>query len=430
MTRRKAILQGSFWAVAQTVLRVSIGLVSVPLTLGYLGAERYGLWMTALSLNAFLTFLDAGLVPTLMNRMAEAHAHGDREAFRKLASAGIAVGAALFGLGAVLAGVALLLPWRALLHIHDPLAVREAPALVAVLVLSYSAGAALAGVEGILAARLQVVRPRVYGFAAALLSFGLLLAGIRLRAGLPVLALLTATTTVLYRLPLLAGLLLREPLLLRPRWFELKAILRALLPVGGLYVGIQVSAVVTSSLPNLLLAREVSLAGVASFSVAMRVVGIPLSVVSAMVPVVWPAFTLAWARGERSWLRRRLWLVTQATVLLLGLFTVAIAFAGPPLIQWWTHGKAQASPPLLIALGAWMVLQALVHWLSTFLHSITDFRFEIFCFAGAALLTLGLALPLTHARGPVGLAVAMALALLLGSVAPMALRVRRKLSVS
>ncbi len=430
MTRRKALLQGSFWAVAQTVLRVGIGLVSVPLTIGYLGTERYGLWMTALSLNAFLTFLDIGLTPTLMNRMAEAHAQGDGEAFRRLAAAGMGVGAAIFATCAAVAGAALFLPWQSLLHIHDPLAIREAPRLVAVLVLAYAAGTALAGVEGVFAARLQVVKPRVYSFAAALCAFGLLLVGVRLRAGLPLLALLTSTTTALYRLPLLAELWLREPLLLRPRWFELKPILQALLPVSALYVGIQASSVVMSSLPNVVLAREVSLAQVASFSVAMRVVGIPLSLVTAMVPVAWPAFTVAWARGETGWLRRRLWLAAQGTIALLSLFVLVMAFIGPGLVRWWTHGKADVPPALLVALGGWMIAQALVHWLSTFLHSITDFRFEIFCFAASALLTLALAIPLTRARGPVGLALAMALALTAGSLVPMALRTRRKLSVS
>ena len=430
MTRRKAILQGSFWAVAQTALRVSVGLLSVPLTIGYLGSERYGLWMTALSLNAVLTFLDIGLTPTLMNRMAEAHARGDGDGFRRLAAAGIGIGAALFGACAVAACVALFLPWQPLLHIHDPLAVREAPRLVAVLVLAYGAGAALAGVEGVFAARLQIVKPRVYAFAAALGSFGLLLIGVRLRVGLPLLALLTSATTALYRLPLLAELSLREAGLLRPRWLELKAILGELLPVSTLYLGIQIASVVMSSLPNVVLAREVSLAEVASFSVAMRVVAVPLSVVTAMVPVVWPAFTVAWARGELSWLRRRLSLACWATCGVLSFFVVFIGFAGPALVRWWTHGKAEAGPPLLVALGAWMVAQALVHWLSTFLHSITDFRFELFCFAAAALLTLALAVPLTHAHGPVGLALAMAFALAAGSLVPMALRTRRKLSVS
>src|SRR5512133_170880 len=42
-------------------------LVSVPLTLTYLGAERYGMWMTISSLVAVLNFADLGMGNGLMN---------------------------------------------------------------------------------------------------------------------------------------------------------------------------------------------------------------------------------------------------------------------------------------------------------------------------------------------------------------------------
>ena len=38
------------------------GLISVPLTVHYLGTERYGLWMTISSTIAFLTFADLGFL--------------------------------------------------------------------------------------------------------------------------------------------------------------------------------------------------------------------------------------------------------------------------------------------------------------------------------------------------------------------------------
>jgi O-antigen/teichoic acid export membrane protein len=360
--------------------------------------------------------------------MTEAHGRGDREGFRSLSAAGAGIGVILFVCGALFSLSALALPWDGFLHIHDAQAAREAPALVAVLLLIGATGVAMSSIESIFAARLEVVKPRICATAASVVSFGLLLLGVRLRVSLPLLAALMAAPPALYRTPMLIELLRKEPALLRPSWADLRPALATLVPVSLLYLGIQASNVVMSSLPSVVIARELSLEHVAVWSVAARAVGVPLSLVSAMVPIVWPAFTLAWTRGERTWLRSRLALALKGTAAALVGFVIFLGVAGPRLILWWTHGKAVVAPSVLLALGCWLLVQASVHWLSTFLHAITDFRFELFCFVGSAALTALLAFAVTRPFGLPGLALSIAAALALGSLVPMALRVRRKLS--
>src|ERR1035438_2273421 len=54
-----------------------MALVSVPLTLGYLGKERYGLWMTISSIVAMLSFADFGMGNGLLNAVAVANGKND-----------------------------------------------------------------------------------------------------------------------------------------------------------------------------------------------------------------------------------------------------------------------------------------------------------------------------------------------------------------
>lgn len=61
-------------------------LISVPLTIGYLGAERYGLWMTISSVIAMIGFLDFGLGNGLLNAVSEANGRDDREAAHRYVS--------------------------------------------------------------------------------------------------------------------------------------------------------------------------------------------------------------------------------------------------------------------------------------------------------------------------------------------------------
>src|SRR5687768_8312192 len=69
--QRRAMLASGAAAVAK-VVRVLTIFASVPLAIGYLGAERYGLWLTISSVAAFLTFADLGLGNGLLNAVSEA----------------------------------------------------------------------------------------------------------------------------------------------------------------------------------------------------------------------------------------------------------------------------------------------------------------------------------------------------------------------
>ena len=61
------------------VLTLLMGFVSVPLTVDYLGAERYGVWLTISSLLLWVALTDFGLAGNaLVNVLSEAVGHDDR----------------------------------------------------------------------------------------------------------------------------------------------------------------------------------------------------------------------------------------------------------------------------------------------------------------------------------------------------------------
>ena len=60
-----------------------VTLVTVPLTLGYLGGERYGMWMTISSVIQMIAFTDLGVGAGLIGAVSEANARGDRARVRE-----------------------------------------------------------------------------------------------------------------------------------------------------------------------------------------------------------------------------------------------------------------------------------------------------------------------------------------------------------
>src|SRR5579871_566674 len=75
---RRAALTGAA-SIIQRGLTIVISLVSVPLTIHYLGPERYGVWLTISSILVWLALTDFGLAGTaLINVISEAHGRDDK----------------------------------------------------------------------------------------------------------------------------------------------------------------------------------------------------------------------------------------------------------------------------------------------------------------------------------------------------------------
>src|SRR5467141_1723142 len=86
--RYQRIIHSTVAATAARGLNLFVGFISVPLAVGYLGRERYGVWITISSLLAFLSFTDFGLGSSLLNALAAAYGRDDRrEAQRYVSSA-------------------------------------------------------------------------------------------------------------------------------------------------------------------------------------------------------------------------------------------------------------------------------------------------------------------------------------------------------
>ena len=65
--------------VIARVLSSVVTLISLPLAVRYLGAERFGVWATITSTVVFLNLLDFGVASTLTNHIARSFALGGKE---------------------------------------------------------------------------------------------------------------------------------------------------------------------------------------------------------------------------------------------------------------------------------------------------------------------------------------------------------------
>ncbi len=122
---RRAALT-SFVMIAGRVVNILTGLLTVPITLNYLGEDLFGIWMVVTNVLGFLSFSDFGIGIGLRNTLIECAGKDDIESPKKLIGNALII---LCGLAILIASVVFFifpaLSWGELIKCKDPTSVPE-----------------------------------------------------------------------------------------------------------------------------------------------------------------------------------------------------------------------------------------------------------------------------------------------------------------
>lgn len=377
--RNRAIALTALASAFARGVSILTALVSVPLTLHYLGTERYGMWMTLSAFTALLSFTDFGIGNSVLTALARRSGADDLHGLRVQVSSayGAMTGIAL----AMLALLALAYPfvdWAALFNARGSLARAEAgpaaAAFLAILALSTPLG---------LIARVQLglqqgFRGNLWQSAASVITLVVLLAAIRAEASLPWLVLALAGT------PQLVSLIntvhyfgwVRPDLRPSFRLFDTHA-MRGLSVNGGMFLVLQVCAALMFQINALIIAQLLGAEAVATYAVPERMFAIVGMVLGFVLGPLWPAYGEAVARGDIAWvrivLRRSLVLGVGACAVMSG----AMVLAGPQLLHWWVGDAIQVPIALLLGFAVWKVIEAAGNAIAMFLNGINALRIQV-----------------------------------------------------
>lgn len=359
---RRARLTALMNVISQ-IVQVATGLISVPLALSYVGAERFGIWMTLSTALTFITFSDLGVGIGLQDRMTRFLGAEDyvraRSAF---------VGALFFvtGLFFVLMGASeVLVPKFDLVEVFSlksQESINEiyptAKMVIFVLGLGLVSGivqrAFNAMQEGFWVAVIQVV--------ARVLSLVLLFVVVDLKMGLPALVFvvggLTSVGLLIFGLPIL---------FVRNEWLalDIKAlrnvidveILKDVLKVGSLGLGAAVAIYFVNNSIPVLMARQYGAEGVADYAVLLKLVSVPGLLLTYILLPLWPAITEAKVKNENGWIKTAYKKSILFTALLSVVSVVVLMIFGRDIIFSWTGDKnVVPSGGLILACAVFMVI--------------------------------------------------------------------------
>lgn len=417
----------AFTAVASGTARavgIATTLVSVPLTVRYLGTEQFGLWATITSFTALLGFADLGLSNGLVNGISEAHARDDQESARQYVSSAFFI---LVAIGAVLlAAFGLtyhLVPWARLFNVDTPSAVASAGPALAVFVLITVVGLPFGVVARIQSGYQEGFANSGWQGLGSVLSLVGLVVAVALQAGLPWLVLAVGLG------PLMASLLNGVSLIRRRPWLS-PSLRSATLPaarrivrLGLMFFIVQIGTVVGFQTDNVIVARIMGAQKVAQYAIPMKLFMLAPMVLGLGLMPLWPAYREALVRRDLAWVRRVLARsigIAAAWGLLSSLLLVRY---GASLIQSWAGHDIAPTPALLLALGAWSTLVCLGSAMAMFMNAMNLLVVQALCVSAMVVLNLALSIVLTRSIGLPGPAWGSALSSIVTLIIPYAVYV-------
>ena len=358
-SRLERIFRGSTTALLGRVLSIVINLISLPLTVRYLGKLEYGIWVTVSTSVTMLAVLDLGIASTLTNSISKAFAADDEAMARRyFATALWMTTGVVLALALIAAAVFPLIDWASVFHLAEgsPLATATRWSVglcVGFFLLNLPltlANRVLSGYQENHIANKFAMLNSVLGLIAIVLT-------VCVHGGLVALTLAYCAATLLGTLLMNAWLsfLHRPGIKPAPSAVDWR-IGRELFGQGSLFFVLQLAGLAVFNTDNLIIAHFLGPQEVTPYSVAWRLCGYASMFQSLLNPTVWPAYSEAYFRGDLDWIRRQYSRIMRGSVLFVGAAAIVIGFTGRFVIRIWAGQAAVPGRLLLWCMCVWVVI--------------------------------------------------------------------------
>jgi O-antigen/teichoic acid export membrane protein len=380
--RARARHRRAAYAAAAAMLNraISLGatLLTIRVTLAYLGTERFGLWMTISTLQLFLAFADLGIGNGVLNAIAEATGRDDQLAIRRY----IGTGFVLLGLVSMLMLAAIacaypLLDFGRFFNLHSEVALREIKPALAIFAVCFAFEIPLG-----LIARVQLglqlgFLSSLWQTAGSLLTLVSILAAVHMRGGLPVLVLVFCGVPLLARV-MNVGLFFRQ----HPELVPTAALVsweaaHRIAHIAVLFVVLNLSVALAFQSDNLIIAHLLGPDAVAQFSVPQKLFSLVALGLATIMEPLWPAYGEAISRGDGPWVKRTLTRSLIGALVLATMMSALFVLLGPWLIRLWVGDKISPNMVLLVGLACWAVVQAGGNAVAMFLNGANIIREQV-----------------------------------------------------
>jgi O-antigen/teichoic acid export membrane protein len=391
---RRAVVTGITSGISRAV-RIGVALITVPLTLHYLGNERFGLWMTISSVLAMAGFADFGIGNGVLNTVSTAFGKDDWDGIRQAISSGIAV---LTCIGALLLvlffSIYSFIDWGGVFRATTATARAEAGPAMLVFVVCFALNIPLDVVQRTQLGLQQGFLTNLWEiFSSVLILIGIV-AVVHFRLSLTALVVAFAGAPVLgtwLNAGYFFGVSRRD---LLPKWnLVSRNAIHKIASLGAMFFILQLVAAASFSADNFIIARILGVADVTIFSIPQRMFAVIATIVTMLMMPLWPAYGEAVSRGDMHWVRHTLARTLLGVFAFTTIVSGAILLFSKQLLLWWVGPSIHPPFLLMVGLAVWAVLSNCGNTLAMFLNGagIVKFQVAIACIFGIGCLLVKIA---------------------------------------
>lgn len=392
LERSRNIALTAMSAMLAKVIAMIVPLVTVRLTLSYMGEEIYGLWSTVTTFFTLFTFADLGLGSGLQTELSKASALEDKAVSKKLVSSTYAMLAAV---SAVLILVFLILypfvNWAKVINAETENTIAIVGSVVLAIVIPKFLNIPLALIQRTQTAMQEGYRTNLWQCSGNFLSLLFVVIVYYLDLGILTMIWMSSLITVIVAfVNMIVYFKFQRPELAPTFKMFDKAICKQMLSTGVQFFVLSIFTSLSLSIDNYIVAHTCSLADVTPYSIMYKIVHL-ISVITVMLSTpLWAANGEAMQRGEYDWVKK----ATKRIMLISFTFsTVASAFLFvliKPALYIVTDGAVTADYSLLLAMCLMQIAVSVTSPFFMTLNAARIIKFQIVTYFIYAIVSLPL----------------------------------------
>lgn len=399
------------------IINISISLLLVPMTIGYVSSKLYGIWITLSSIISWISFFDIGFGNGLKNKVTEFLAKNDYKTARKYIATTYMFLFVIFSfVGILLYNIIPLIPWCSLINV-DICFANDIIKVLRIITIFFCITMVLKIQCTVLNALQRIATSNLFdtiGQLSVLISTFILTLVTKpsivylayIVSGMPLISLLIGTVWIY-------GYKYKN---LKPKFSDIdKTFASNILGLGLKFFIIQIAYIVLYQTTSVIISNVSNPEYVTEYNVVYKYFSISLMAFNIIIAPFWTAFTDAYSRNDYPWMQS-----VYKKLLKTFLFTFLISFIlfifYPIAFHLWLGSKVTIHLSMVVIVCIYTIMNAWNGINATIINGIGKIKIQLYSSIIGTLLNIPTAFILGHLLGAQGVVLSIVIFCLIPAI--------------
>lgn len=406
--RSVAIKKNIIFSLLIKGVSIAVSFLLVPLTLGYVSSELYGIWLTISSLVSWLQFFDVGFTNGLKNRLGESIAMNNWERGKALVTTTYSMMFFIFIPLCILMVICVpFINWAGFLNLDSEYndAVRDA---MYVLVICFCLQMILNVLTAVISAYQKVALSSSFIVIGNILSLCIIF--VLTKCCPPSLLALAFAVSAMPVIVLLIASFYFYSGKFKKVAPSIKTYNRKytidLFQLGAKFFLIQIQMLVLYQSTNILISNISGPNDVTSYNLAYKYIGIAMMVYTILLQPLWPAFTDAYAQKDYEWMRNIYRKMTKVFFICAAII-VLMVLVSPFVYKIWIGERAEVPFIMTVTVAIYVLMHSWDALQVNMINGIGKIKLQTYVTLVGLIVHIPLALFLSKFTGAIGVVLSM-----------------------